>query len=747
MLSSVRRPTVETCQPTGPFLNFPGQCELEIALVRWIQSVPYFQGIDIVSDILHPSKLLFLSVPLVAFCGGRSRFLHVCLLASAQSADVAQYLLKQSCAGDRPFWVQGAEDLQQFPTTTCESGYGFPSGHNTVLAAVLSGLLCFFPRRNFNVEDVDINPRSEGTHGASAGQEDGDSTLSTSGVEGQLKVAEGGDVMFEISSAKENERTNGEEIALAAVSVCVMSMIISRPYASAHFVSHCVVGAAFGLCAPLIFHRVVSLLAYIGQARRSFTVFQEICCTLFLLSFIPLVMALQKLTIWVNRELLDHDVFRSVALARPGCRTSRGPLVGSVYHGPVYEVAGTALYFAFCLGHRSWLLPASWRRKCAGVISRAQRYAKRPSDNVDVLDAGSSLVVEDDNISSRACAPANLEASTMHSKTSKGTKSSTMLQTKTAKGAAKNDSSLEDSCSTTDIMGSSSSSTDHVSTSSSRDSAPFDIRKRTSSFTGQATTSGSIGKTASLTSQLQTAMKTLVGKRRSSVERDGDVDLDSSEDQIGEAAAVTDGAAASSSKVVASSSTASSVQDTTFLSSKLKVAAMQKGTSSSSSPVSAKTMKSAANTSKQEINARGRAKGAQSKRARSRNATPGPQRRRSLTEKDSSNRQSTAELDDLTGATASSETSSASKTGSNYKEQEVALITGEVAISPTEFLFALLVGTGIFGRHLPGRIVGGFLRLVIYALLLGLLDAAINHVPLGKELRPSLFIFVSLWLI
>lgn len=130
------------CSPTG-IIDF---CELELSGVLAIQKMDLPLGY--ISNALHPDASYRLIAPLAAlysFPLGRR------LWKSYIIADVLNFILKVLCRADRPFWVSSA--VEQFPHT-CESGYGFPSGHCMAAASTLCCLPKMIPLQNVIVAGV-----------------------------------------------------------------------------------------------------------------------------------------------------------------------------------------------------------------------------------------------------------------------------------------------------------------------------------------------------------------------------------------------------------------------------------------------------------------------------------------------------------------------------------------------------------------------------------------------------------------
>eukprot|EP00397_Hematodinium_sp_SG-2012_P037288 GEMP01040390.1.p1 GENE.GEMP01040390.1~~GEMP01040390.1.p1 ORF type:complete len:214 (+),score=31.69 GEMP01040390.1:127-768(+) len=117
------------CSPTG-IIDF---CGLELSGVLGIQSLrlPYISEI---SDALHPGTMCAVMAPLMAlysFPLGRRIWTSYIL------SDTLNFQLKCLARADRPYWV--STSVEQF-AHTCESGYGFPSGHCMVTLAVFLSL-------------------------------------------------------------------------------------------------------------------------------------------------------------------------------------------------------------------------------------------------------------------------------------------------------------------------------------------------------------------------------------------------------------------------------------------------------------------------------------------------------------------------------------------------------------------------------------------------------------------------------
>ena len=84
---------------------------------------------------MHPN-LAFRLCAVVAVALGREN-LALRLLLSFGVADAVNFILKQWLCGDRPYWVSA--EVLQF-SSTCEAGYGMPSGHMNAVAAMLTVL-------------------------------------------------------------------------------------------------------------------------------------------------------------------------------------------------------------------------------------------------------------------------------------------------------------------------------------------------------------------------------------------------------------------------------------------------------------------------------------------------------------------------------------------------------------------------------------------------------------------------------
>jgi membrane-associated phospholipid phosphatase len=139
--------------------------------ILWLQQLsvhaPWLDDFAVSLTLLGDPKLLFLYlVPLVYWCAPRHcrRSLGVELLLSLMLSDVLNALLKWPARGDRPYWMDvdylssssaGGDDdddaitrrvVREF-SVTCESGYGFPSGHLMVTTSVATVLLARLPDR------------------------------------------------------------------------------------------------------------------------------------------------------------------------------------------------------------------------------------------------------------------------------------------------------------------------------------------------------------------------------------------------------------------------------------------------------------------------------------------------------------------------------------------------------------------------------------------------------------------------
>lgn len=137
-------PTIEDCQPSGPFLWFPGQCELEVNIVRLIQNW-FPQSLADISENLHPRVAIVMAIAMARFLPGPSGtstrpHYEVGIILTAILCDCLHFFLKWACGGDRPYWVDltssGQPPLNQV-SHTCEGGFGFPSGHSCILACIV----------------------------------------------------------------------------------------------------------------------------------------------------------------------------------------------------------------------------------------------------------------------------------------------------------------------------------------------------------------------------------------------------------------------------------------------------------------------------------------------------------------------------------------------------------------------------------------------------------------------------------
>ena len=84
-----------------------------------------------------PVRVFLILFPLVYWC--MSERLGTSLLLIILCTDVTNALLKWPLAGDRPYWY--STYVREFTSVTCESGFGLPSGHAMVSAAVAYTLL------------------------------------------------------------------------------------------------------------------------------------------------------------------------------------------------------------------------------------------------------------------------------------------------------------------------------------------------------------------------------------------------------------------------------------------------------------------------------------------------------------------------------------------------------------------------------------------------------------------------------
>jgi membrane-associated phospholipid phosphatase len=140
---------------------------LSMESILWLQQLSlhahWLDDFAVSLTLLGDPKLLFLYlVPLVYWCAPRHcrRSLGVELLLSLMLSDVLNALLKWPARGDRPYWMDddysssgsGVDSdanirrVREF-SVTCESGYGFPSGHLMVTTSVATVLLARLPSR------------------------------------------------------------------------------------------------------------------------------------------------------------------------------------------------------------------------------------------------------------------------------------------------------------------------------------------------------------------------------------------------------------------------------------------------------------------------------------------------------------------------------------------------------------------------------------------------------------------------
>eukprot|EP00300_Choanocystis_sp_HF-7_P042450 c91_g1_i1.p1 GENE.c91_g1_i1~~c91_g1_i1.p1 ORF type:complete len:365 (-),score=62.65 c91_g1_i1:248-1342(-) len=100
-------------------------------VIKYIQSHSFLDPIlEAITHVGHPVSCFMLAPSLIWVLDGT---LGLQVMASVIWADSLNALLKLPLRGDRPYWMD--DQLRQF-SMTCESGYGMPSGHVMVSAAV-----------------------------------------------------------------------------------------------------------------------------------------------------------------------------------------------------------------------------------------------------------------------------------------------------------------------------------------------------------------------------------------------------------------------------------------------------------------------------------------------------------------------------------------------------------------------------------------------------------------------------------
>ena len=98
MSSYTVQPSLFTCHPSGEFLFFPGQCEVEISLVRNIQNFFPIQLSEI-SEFLHPKVAILTAVAASRFLteeenSKKRSFLELRIITTWVLCDAVHYLLK-----------------------------------------------------------------------------------------------------------------------------------------------------------------------------------------------------------------------------------------------------------------------------------------------------------------------------------------------------------------------------------------------------------------------------------------------------------------------------------------------------------------------------------------------------------------------------------------------------------------------------------------------------------------------------